>query len=170
VCSDAAPTLIQRSLAQHSISTGYNLPVTSISSTSLPANPAPPVTNSSSSPTPNHSTPVPETPAQQPGHNGEPMDVDDTAPEAATSQTQDIANILACKRVESELARSQHPQPAPQTKARSGRSCQKCANPASCAGKRGIVFCPNPCQDCGNINCKGRNPKRKTKPCHLAWS
>ena len=52
--------------------------------------------------------------------------------------------------------------------ARKSRTCRKCAM-ESCPGKKEVKYCSNPCQDCGLVNCKGRNPKRPSKSCTMSW-
>lgn len=53
-------------------------------------------------------------------------------------------------------------------KVRKPRTCRKCHIP-TCKGKRNVELCESPCQDCGEINCDGRNPKRK-RTCADAWT
>lgn len=48
------------------------------------------------------------------------------------------------------------------------RHCCKCGS-QDCKGKGGRAFCTNLCQDCGKLECQGRNSKRPDKTCRDAW-
>ncbi|XP_006455796.1 hypothetical protein AGABI2DRAFT_76999 [Agaricus bisporus var. bisporus H97] len=52
----------------------------------------------------------------------------------------------------------------PINKTRRPRTCKKCANP-NCPGKRRVQDCRNPCQDCGKVDCAGRNSHKLHLPC-----
>lgn len=54
------------------------------------------------------------------------------------------------------------------SKPRHGRTCRKCAIPL-CPGRKNVKSCTNHCQDCGKVECQGRNPKRPTRTCIDAW-
>jgi hypothetical protein len=71
---------------------------------------------------------------------------------------------LSLKRVREELDQSR-----PIKKQRQTRTCQKCVHVDTCPGRRRVTDCPNPCKDCGGIQCKGRNPKRPKRACWNAW-
>ncbi|KAI0071990.1 hypothetical protein K474DRAFT_1668364 [Panus rudis PR-1116 ss-1] len=49
------------------------------------------------------------------------------------------------------------------------RHCVKCGS-QECKGKGGRAFCKNPCQDCGRLECGGRNSKRPDRLCGEAWT
>lgn len=53
-------------------------------------------------------------------------------------------------------------------KTRNGQTCRKCAK-EDCKGKRGVDLCVNPCQDCRDVECPGRNPQWPTQTCVTAW-
>lgn len=43
---------------------------------------------------------------------------------------------------------------------RSRRTCRRCGQTSDiCGGARSVKNCQNPCQDCGDKDCGGRNPK-----------
>jgi hypothetical protein len=52
----------------------------------------------------------------------------------------------------------------PVKKARSGRKCRKCRAPG-CKGANSITKCLNPCADCNQLNCVGRDPQYPNTPC-----
>ncbi len=54
-------------------------------------------------------------------------------------------------------------------KTRAPRSCPKCGRVEDCVGRQASKRCPYPCRDCGQKDCRGRNSKRKDKPCWEAW-
>ncbi|KAF8057979.1 hypothetical protein FPV67DRAFT_1525179 [Lyophyllum atratum] len=57
----------------------------------------------------------------------------------------------------------------PTKKARQKRSCRKCALGPECNGRKEVTLCNNPCKDCQEHDCRGRNPKRPSQPCHRGW-
>ena len=77
--------------------------------------------------------------------------------------TQETIEKLARKRVADSLAEC-----LPAKKARKRRTCVKCAEP-TCPGSQTVKNCKNPCRDCGEKSCRGRNSKKPSTPCHLAW-
>lgn len=52
----------------------------------------------------------------------------------------------------------------PVNKIRKPRTCKKCAR-ADCSGKRRVADCKNPCRDCGEVECQGRNSRKLHLPC-----
>ncbi|KAF8078294.1 hypothetical protein FPV67DRAFT_1402915 [Lyophyllum atratum] len=54
------------------------------------------------------------------------------------------------------------------SKKRKGRTCRKCAN-EDCPGKKSVSLCRNLCRDCNHQVCRGRNPQRPTRLCHIGW-
>ena len=77
--------------------------------------------------------------------------------------TRETIEKLARKRVADCLAER-----LPAKKARKRRTCVKCAEPM-CPGSQTVKNCKNPCRDCGKRSCRGRNSKKPSTPCHLAW-
>ncbi|KAF8075928.1 hypothetical protein FPV67DRAFT_1469766 [Lyophyllum atratum] len=71
------------------------------------------------------------------------------------------AVVLARKRAFESL-------PEKPEKKRKKRTCRKCAQP-KCPGSRSVTLCTSGCQDCGERNCRGRNPKDPLKICSQAW-
>ena len=51
---------------------------------------------------------------------------------------------------------------------RKHRTCAKCANP-DCPGRARSAYCKYPCNDCGKMNCRGRNSKRPNMNCSDGW-
>jgi len=82
---------------------------------------------------------------------------------ASSLPTRETMEKLARKRVADSLA--EH---VPVKKARKRRTCIKCAEPV-CPGSQTVKNCQNPCRDCGEKSCRGRNSKKPMTPCHLAW-
>jgi hypothetical protein len=70
---------------------------------------------------------------------------------------------LACKQVADSLAER-----LPMKKARKHQTCVKCAEP-TCPGSQTVKNCKNPCRDCGERSCRGRNSKKPSTLCHQAW-
>ena len=77
--------------------------------------------------------------------------------------TRETIEKLARKRVADSLAER-----LPTKKARKRRTCVKCAEP-TCPGSQTVKNCRSSCRDCGERSCKGRNSKKPSTPCHLAW-
>lgn len=50
------------------------------------------------------------------------------------------------------------------------RTCWKCHDSTGCRGRGGAKLCPNPCKDCKQMTCLGRNSKRPTVPCEASRS
>lgn len=51
---------------------------------------------------------------------------------------------------------------------RQRRRCRRCGKTTDdCAGARSVEFCRKPCQDCGQLDCPGRDPKnyKNSKTC-----
>ncbi len=74
-----------------------------------------------------------------------------------------VAELLARQRVVDKVKASR-----PKENERKSRTCRKCAQPL-CKGRQRVSNCMNPCQDCGRIDCKGRNTHRPEKPCYEGW-
>jgi hypothetical protein len=55
------------------------------------------------------------------------------------------------------------------TKTRSCRKCGKLGGPNGCRGAARVDYCNNPCRDCNEIACRGRNPQHTDKPCSVGW-
>jgi hypothetical protein len=56
----------------------------------------------------------------------------------------------------------------PAKRARAEKKCWKCLQ--SCPGRGNKDICPNPCSDCGRMDCKGKNSRHPTWPCHYKQS
>jgi hypothetical protein len=85
-------------------------------------------------------------------------------PNAPIVTTRETVERLARKRVADSLAEHR-----PAKKARKRRTCMKCAR-LTCSGSQTVKNCRNPCQDCQKtIGCRGRNSKKPSTLCHLAW-
>jgi hypothetical protein len=83
---------------------------------------------------------------------------------STSTPTHETVERLARKRVADSLAECR-----PAKKARKRRTCIKCAE-LTCSGSQTVKNCKNPCRDCREtIGCKGRNSKRPSTLCHLAW-
>jgi len=139
--SKDAPTLPLRTLAPPIITRGFNIPDTSsiITTSSRPA----------------------EEPVQQ---------LSDTChtPAPSTAASASIAAALARDRVASVVT-SMAVQPL-QVKVRNSRTCMKCGRDAhQCLGHADRKLCPQPCQDCGEMTCRGRNAKRPKRTCKEGW-
>lgn len=99
-----------------------------------------------------------------------PMDVDtaqDPIPGpsiAAHYDNREQVDLLARQRV-TDAIEKRKPAHAP----RKRRTCRKCAL-RDCPGSQKVSNCRNPCRDCGNVSCNGRNPKNLDKPCSDAWN
>ena len=76
--------------------------------------------------------------------------------------TQETIEKLA-RRVADSLAER-----LPAKKARKRRTCVKCAE-LLCPGSQTVKNCKSPCRDCGERSCRGRNSKKPSTLCHLAW-
>lgn len=55
--------------------------------------------------------------------------------------------------------------PIPQKKSRLQRTCRRCGN-KECQGARRIDYCHNPCRDCKQLDCEGRNPQYPGVQCN----
>jgi len=88
------------------------------------------------------------------------------APPTATSTS--IAAALARERVASTVASTiVH---GPQLKVRNPRTCMKCGRDSDqCLWHADRKLCCHPCQDCGEMSCKGRNAKRPKRTCKEGW-
>lgn len=78
---------------------------------------------------------------------------------------------LSRERVITDVSRSIPAQPKKKPKGdkpREGRTCRRCGI-RTCPGKKSVNSCKNPCQDCGKMDCSGRNPKRPKRTCSTAW-
>lgn len=53
-------------------------------------------------------------------------------------------------------------------KLRQGWTCRKCGI-LGCPGRKTVTLCKNQCQDCGKVDCIGRNPCRPSRLCKDAW-
>jgi hypothetical protein len=55
----------------------------------------------------------------------------------------------------------------PELRQRAVRKCQKCGQSTAegCMGSSGAKRCRNPCEDCGDIGCTGKNSRKKQKYC-----
>ena len=84
-------------------------------------------------------------------------------PSSERLTTRETIEKLARKRVADSLAER-----LPAKKARKRRTCVKCAEPR-CPGSQTVKNCKNPCRDCRERSCRGRNSKKPSTPCHLAW-
>lgn len=51
---------------------------------------------------------------------------------------------------------------------RKRRTCRKCGI-LECPGSQRVANCRNPCHDCHQVNCPGRNSKRPNKTCREGW-
>jgi hypothetical protein len=57
-----------------------------------------------------------------------------------------------------------------QSKVRNPRTCMKCGRDSDqCLGHANHKLCSHPCQDCGEMSCKGRNAKRPKRTCKDGW-
>lgn len=82
-------------------------------------------------------------------------------------QTQTIQLVARQKVMQTAQLRQPSPRNQPRTQ-RKDRTCRKCAV-SGCPGRKQVTLCLNMCQDCGKINCQGRNPKRPKKACSEGW-
>lgn len=48
-------------------------------------------------------------------------------------------------------------------------ACLKCGK-TGCKGAAGAQFCIFPCQDCGEVECSGRDSQHPDQPCSDAWN
>ena len=89
-------------------------------------------------------------------------------PGPSTATSTSIAAALARDRVASAVT-DMAAQP-PQVKVRNSRTCMKCGRDARwCLGHADRKLCPRPCQDCGEVMCRGRNAKRPKRTCKEGW-
>ena len=78
-----------------------------------------------------------------------------------------ITATLARERVASTVAVTVQ---QPQIKVRNPRTCMKCGRSSDqCLGHADRKLCRLPCQDCGEMSCKGRNAKRPKRTCKEGW-
>lgn len=87
-----------------------------------------------------------------------------SAPEMGPiTDNQERIQTLAQKCVASSIMKAQ-----PIKAQRKRQTCRKCGIP-ECAGSQRVSNCKNKCSDCGNVSCKGKNPKYLDKSCAEGW-
>ena len=79
---------------------------------------------------------------------------------SVTTTSNTIMRTLIDHRVRADVARAQ-----PVAKKRKRRTCAKCAR-NECSGSQKSSNCRNPCQDCKQTTCRGRNARKPKKPCN----
>jgi hypothetical protein len=98
----------------------------------------------------------------------EPVQQSSNTPALSTATPTTIAAALARDRVVSAVT-GMTVRP-PQVKVRNFRTCMKCGRDAhQCLGHADRKLCPRPCQDCGEMTCRGRNAKRPKRICKEGW-
>lgn len=68
----------------------------------------------------------------------------------------------------SSLKRKQSAIDEGNNKSRKSRTCRKCCLP-DCKGSSRVEYCANPCQDCHQVECRGRNSRHPHKDCVEGW-
>ncbi len=145
-CSDPAPRLTTHPPAPPAVNKGFCIP-----NNFTPDNPTPPSLPA-----------IALAPAAQSLLN---ISVIPTGHDCIRTPSDTVA-ILACQRVVNVVERMQ-PQQKPQAP-RKPRTCFKCCQ-ADCKGKKSAKSCQNPCRDCGQQTCRGRNSQYPSRRCHNAW-
>lgn len=98
----------------------------------------------------------------------EPVQQSSDTPALSTATSTSITAALARDRVASAVT-GMAVQP-PQVKVCNSRTCMKCGRDAhQCLGHADRKLCPRPCQDCGEMTCRGRNAKRPKRTCKEGW-
>jgi hypothetical protein len=98
----------------------------------------------------------------------EPVQQSSDTPAPSTATSTSIAAALARDQIASVVT-GMAVQP-PQVKVRNSRTCMKCGRDAhQCLGHADRKLCSWPCQDCGEMTCKGRNAKRPKRTCKDGW-
>jgi len=160
--SAAAPPIPFQSRMPHIVEMGFvdfeQEPPHSSSSSTTVANAVQQSSTNTSSELPSTLPPQAVTSQQNLPSNSNPV-----AKRTPTVATRETIEKLARKCVADSLAER-----LPAKKARKHRTCVKCAEPM-CPGSQTVKNCKNPCRDCGERSCRGRNSKKLSTPCHLAW-